>query len=89
MAMQAARIAGAEHIVAIEPAAIRRELARQCGAAAVIDPIAQDPVDAIGELTGGAGAHVVVECAGVQATGIMAGRIARRQGRVVILGVFE
>ena len=89
MALQAARIAGAEHIVAIEPAAIRRELARQCGAAAVIDPTAQDPVDAIGELTGGAGADVVVECAGVQATGLMAGRIARRQGRVIILGVFE
>jgi (R,R)-butanediol dehydrogenase/meso-butanediol dehydrogenase/diacetyl reductase len=89
LALQAARIAGAEHVVAIEPAAIRRELARQCGAAAVIDPIAHDPMDVIGELTGGAGADVVIECAGVQATGIMAGRIARRQGRVIILGVFE
>jgi (R,R)-butanediol dehydrogenase/meso-butanediol dehydrogenase/diacetyl reductase len=89
MALQAARIAGTEHIVAIEPAAIRRELALQCGAAAVIDPIAQDPEEAIGTLTGGAGADVVIECAGVQATGLMAGRIARRQGRVVILGVFE
>ena len=89
MALQAARIAGAEHTVAIEPATIRRELARQCGATAVIDPIAQDPVEAIGTLTGGAGADAVVECAGVQATGLMAGRIARRQGRVIVLGVFE
>jgi (R,R)-butanediol dehydrogenase/meso-butanediol dehydrogenase/diacetyl reductase len=76
-------------MVAIEPAVIRRELACQCGAAAAVDPMAQDPVDAIRELTDGAGADVVVECAGVEATGIMAGRIARRQGRVVILGVFE
>jgi (R,R)-butanediol dehydrogenase/meso-butanediol dehydrogenase/diacetyl reductase len=46
-------------------------------------------VKAVGELTGGAGADAVVECAGVPATGLMAGRIARRQGRVIILGVFE
>ena len=88
MALQAARTAGAGQVVAVEPVAIRRELARQCGAAAVVDPTAQDPVEAIGELTAGAGVDVVVECAGVEATGIVAGRIARRQGRVVILGVF-
>jgi (R,R)-butanediol dehydrogenase/meso-butanediol dehydrogenase/diacetyl reductase len=89
MALQAARIAGAGQVVAIEPADNRRELARRCGAAAVVDPRARDPVDAIGELTDGAGVDVAIECAGAAATGIMAGRIARRQGRVIILGVFE
>ncbi len=89
MALQSARIAGAGQVVAFEPAVKRQELARQCGAAAVIDPLKQDPVAAIGELTDGAGADVVVECAGVEATGILAGRIARRKGRVVVMGVFE
>ena len=46
-------------------------------------------MEAIQDLTGGAGADAVIECAGVEATGILAGRIARRKGRVVVLGVFE
>ncbi len=89
MALQSARIAGAGQVVALEPAARRQELAHRCGATAVIDPVHQDPVAAIGELTGGEGADVVVECAGVEATGILAGRIVRRKGRVVVMGVFE
>jgi (R,R)-butanediol dehydrogenase/meso-butanediol dehydrogenase/diacetyl reductase len=41
------------------------------------------------DLTRGAGADVVIECAGVEATGILAGQVARHRGRVVIMGVFE
>jgi (R,R)-butanediol dehydrogenase/meso-butanediol dehydrogenase/diacetyl reductase len=76
-------------VIGFEPAAKRQELAHQCGATAVIDPSKQDPVAAIGELTEGAGADVVIECSGVDDTGILAGRIARRKGRVVVMGVFE
>jgi (R,R)-butanediol dehydrogenase/meso-butanediol dehydrogenase/diacetyl reductase len=89
MALQSARIAGAGQVIAFEPAARRQELARQCGATAVIDPVRQDPVQGIGQFTGGAGADVVVECSGIEATGTLAGRIARRKGRVVVMGVFE
>jgi len=89
MALQAACITGAGQVVAIEPAANRRELALQCGATAVVDPMSQDPLDAVAEFTAGAGVDVVSECAGEEVTGIMAGRMARRQGRVIILGVFE
>ena len=67
----------------------RQQLALEIGATAVIDPNRQDPVAAIGEYTDGAGADVVIECAGFETSGILAGRIARRKGRVVILGVFE
>jgi (R,R)-butanediol dehydrogenase/meso-butanediol dehydrogenase/diacetyl reductase len=89
MTLQVVRSAGAEQVVVIEPVVIRQELAIQCGATAAVDPVAQDPLDAIAELTGGDGVDVAIECAGVKATGIMAGRITRRQGRVLILGVFE
>jgi (R,R)-butanediol dehydrogenase/meso-butanediol dehydrogenase/diacetyl reductase len=89
MALQVARIMGAGQVVAIEPVAKRRALALQCGATDVIDPRVQDALGAIAEFTAGAGVDVVIECAGVEATGIMAGRMARRQGRVIILGVFE
>jgi (R,R)-butanediol dehydrogenase/meso-butanediol dehydrogenase/diacetyl reductase len=89
MALQAANILGAGQVIAFEPAAKRQELALECGATAVINPLEQDPIEAIGEFTDGAGADVVVECAGLEATGILAGRLARRQGRIVIMGVFE
>jgi (R,R)-butanediol dehydrogenase/meso-butanediol dehydrogenase/diacetyl reductase len=32
---------------------------------------------------------VVIECAGVEATGLLASRVARRRGRIVVMGVFE
>lgn len=89
MALQSARIQGAEHVIAVEPAARRQELARQCGATSVVNPLTQDPVQAIRDLTNGAGADVVVECSGIDATGILAGQITRRKGRVVVMGVFE
>jgi len=89
MALQSAHIAAAGQVIAFEPAAKRQELARQCGATAVIDPLKQDPVAAIREITDGAGADVVIECSGIEPTGILAGRVARRKGRVVVMGVFE
>lgn len=89
MALQAAKIAGAEQVVVFETAARRQELALQTGASALIDPSKQDPLDAIADLTNGAGADVVIECAGVEATGILAGQVARRMGRVIVMGVFE
>jgi (R,R)-butanediol dehydrogenase/meso-butanediol dehydrogenase/diacetyl reductase len=89
MALQSARIQGAGQVIVFGHNVKRQQLALESGATAVIDPSRQDPVAAIGEHTDGAGADVVIECAGSETSGIMAGRIARRKGRVVMLGVFE
>jgi (R,R)-butanediol dehydrogenase/meso-butanediol dehydrogenase/diacetyl reductase len=89
MALQSARIQGAQQVVTIEPAAKRQQLARQCGATVVVDPLKQDALAAVRDLTGGEGADAVIECSGIEATGILAARIARRKGRVVVMGVFE
>ena len=51
---------GAGQVVACGPAAHGQELPLECGATAVINTVAQDPVKAIGELTGRAGADAVV-----------------------------
>jgi len=88
MAIQAARIAGAKQIIAIEPADKRQELARVCGATSVIDPRTQDAVESVQELTDGEGADIVIECVGRPETGLLAGNLARRKGRVMIMGVF-
>jgi (R,R)-butanediol dehydrogenase/meso-butanediol dehydrogenase/diacetyl reductase len=89
MALQAARISGAKQVISIEPAARRKELAYKCGASVVIDPLDQNPQEAVRESTGGEGADVVVECAGLENTGMLAGHVASRTGRIVVMGVFE
>jgi (R,R)-butanediol dehydrogenase/meso-butanediol dehydrogenase/diacetyl reductase len=89
MAAQAALQSGAGQVIVLEPSSIRRRLATECGASACIDPLNCKSIEAVAELTSGKGADVVIECSGTHATGLLAGRIARRQGRVVVMGVFE
>ncbi|HEY92008.1 MAG TPA: zinc-binding dehydrogenase [Dehalococcoidia bacterium] len=67
----------------------RLELARASGADVVVDAATEDIVPVVKEVTSGAGADVVVECAGVQVTFDQAMRIVRRDGKVVMLGIFE
>jgi (R,R)-butanediol dehydrogenase/meso-butanediol dehydrogenase/diacetyl reductase len=89
MTLQAVRITGAESVTIFEPADIRREFAWICGASQVFDPVTQDPLQAALEMTDGEGFDVVFECVGSAETGMLAGRMARRRGRVIIVGVFE
>jgi (R,R)-butanediol dehydrogenase / meso-butanediol dehydrogenase / diacetyl reductase len=89
MALMAARIRGAKRVVAVEVAERRIEAARLCGADEVIDPSREDPQRRAMEITCGEGFDVVIECAGQPATILMAGRLTRTRGRLVIMGVFE
>lgn len=89
MALMAARIRGAKQVVAFEVAERRIEAAKLCGAGAVIDPSREDPQKRALELTNGQGFDVVLECAGQPATVLLAGRLTRTRGRLVIMGVFE
>ncbi len=89
MSLMAARIIGVKQVVAFEVAEKRIEAARRCGADAVINPAVQDALHAALEMTDGQGFDVVIECAGQPATVLLAGRLTRTRGRLVIMGVFE
>ena len=89
MALMAARLRGAKQVVALEVAERRIEAAKFCGADAVIDPSREDAEKRARDLTNGQGFDVVVECAGQPATVLLAGRLTRTRGRLVIMGVFE
>jgi (R,R)-butanediol dehydrogenase/meso-butanediol dehydrogenase/diacetyl reductase len=89
MSIMAARIAGCGRVVAFEVASLRREAARLCGAEEVVNPATEDAEKRGLELTGGQGFDLVVECAGIPATALMAGRLARTRGRVTLMGVFD
>jgi S-(hydroxymethyl)mycothiol dehydrogenase len=63
-ALQGARIAGAERLIAVDVAARKLAWATGFGATDVVDAAAGDPVDAVRALTGGEGVDVAFEAVG-------------------------
>lgn len=65
-ALMGAKLAGAGNIIAVARSANKLEMARELGADHVINPNeVEDPVAKVKELTGGLGADVAIEAAGV------------------------
>jgi len=84
--IQGARVAGAATIIAVEPRAERRELARAVGATHVVDPGNGDAVAAVTELTEGRGADCVLEAAGPPEAMAQALAMTRPAGTMVPAG---
>ena len=62
--VQLAKLSGASTIILSEPIEMRRKIAMEVGADAVIDPINENVEEKIKEITGREGADVVIECVG-------------------------
>ena len=84
--IQAAAIAGAETIAAIDVSSEKLRLAESFGATHTIDPTKADPVDVVRSLTGGRGSDYVFEAAGRLQSLQLALDVSRPGARVVILG---
>ncbi len=87
MAIAVARHAGARHIVASEPNAYRRELARTMGASLVVDPASRDLRDVQAELGMAEGFDVALEMSGNAAALRSAIANMAHGGRIAILGI--
>jgi S-(hydroxymethyl)glutathione dehydrogenase / alcohol dehydrogenase len=85
--IQAARVAGAGHIIAIDPISERREIASGLGADILIDPVKDDATERVRELTGGRGADIVFEAAGSAEVIAQAFTMARNGGTLVVSSV--
>ncbi|GAA0730503.1 Zn-dependent alcohol dehydrogenase [Sphingomonas japonica] len=85
-AINAAKIAGAGMIVAIDPVAEKRELAKRMGATHAFDAGAEGLAKAVLTLTGG-GVHYAIEAVGRPNTAELAWTILRRGGTATILGM--
>lgn len=81
--VQEARRRGAT-VVAVSRHPGRRDAARAAGAALAVGP--EETADAVTRLSGGQGADVVVELAGVTATLELATAVLGRRGRLVLVG---
>jgi S-(hydroxymethyl)glutathione dehydrogenase / alcohol dehydrogenase len=85
--IQGARIAGAGHIIAVDPVELKRKTAEQLGATDLVDPSTGDAVAAVRALTGGRGADYAFEVIGLPETIQQAYKSARRGGTVVVVGM--
>jgi threonine dehydrogenase-like Zn-dependent dehydrogenase len=87
LAVLAARQLGAERIIAMSRHEPRQNLALEFGATDIVTERGDDGVAAIKELTGGLGAHSVIEAVGTQESMMQAIRSARPGGHVGYVGV--
>jgi threonine dehydrogenase-like Zn-dependent dehydrogenase len=87
LAVMAARQLGAERIIAMSRHESRQKLAMEFGATDIVTERGDDGVTAIKELTGGLGAHSVIEAVGTQESMMQAIRSTRPGGHVGYLGV--
>ncbi len=83
---QWARMMGAARVILFDLVPEKLAMAERLGFELAFDPRRVDPLEKVGELTGGYGAEVCVEAAGVPITLNQAIAAARVGGRVVILG---
>jgi threonine dehydrogenase-like Zn-dependent dehydrogenase len=83
----AARQLGAQRIIAISRHPDRQALAREFGATDIVEARGDQGVAAVKELTGGLGAHSVIEAVGTQESMMQAIRSTRPGGHVGYVGV--
>lgn len=83
------RARGVPDVLVVEPSGPRRDAAGSLGASEVVDPHAHDVLGTVRAWTGGRGADVVFECAGVQASFVQAVSSVGARGRVVVVAMYE
>jgi alcohol dehydrogenase len=86
-AMTGARLYSPSHIVAVDPAAARRDAAKQFGADVVIDPNGEDALEAVRAVTDGLGADVAIEAVGTPEAFELTVSLARAGGHIANIGV--
>ncbi|MFD4530247.1 zinc-binding dehydrogenase [Streptomyces sp. NPDC058470] len=86
---QVARELGAEVVVLTGTRDARLEIGRKFGADLTVNSRDEDAVLAVRNATGGQGADIVLECSGAPSAVDDALRMARRSGKVVLVGFFD
>lgn len=85
-AVQAARLAGASTVVAVDLADTKLDLALQFGATHMVNANRHDALAIVRELTGGAGADCVIESAGNASAFRLSTEACRPGGEIIWLG---
>ncbi|MCQ2406287.1 MAG: zinc-binding dehydrogenase, partial [Oscillospiraceae bacterium] len=86
---QMLKMKGATSLTVVEPKADRRELALKMGADYVIDPFAEDTIEAAMKLTGGRGYDVVIEITGVKSLAGQPLKLAADGGTIMYIAMYD
>jgi threonine dehydrogenase-like Zn-dependent dehydrogenase len=73
-------------VIAVDRVAGRLEIAKKCGIELTVDASQGDPVQAVKDLTDGAGAEIIVEATGSAPAALMGAQMAARNGEMILLG---
>jgi (R,R)-butanediol dehydrogenase/meso-butanediol dehydrogenase/diacetyl reductase len=89
--IQFVRLGGAGKIIAVEPVKTKAPIAQEMGADVVLDPESEGEGlrEKVYPLTGGIGADIVFECAGVPATFQQSFSLCKSGGQVIGVGINE
>jgi NDMA-dependent alcohol dehydrogenase len=85
--VQSARLAGAGQIIAVDPVPLKLEYARRLGATDCVLSGENDPVEAVKDLTGGAGVDFGFEAVGLPEVVEQAYDATRKGGTCVVVGI--
>ncbi len=89
MAAGIAKAAGASLVIVSEPNEYRRDLAKKMGADILLDPLKENIVDKVMELTDGEGVDNVLEMSGASKALIDGLKAIKKGGILVLLGIFN
>ncbi len=87
LSLVVAREMGFKTIICTDTAPFNREAALKHGAAAALDPLTEDVVARVKEMTGGRGADLVLVCAGAEGILSQASECARRRGEIGLVAM--
>ncbi len=87
LTIQAAKMFGVQEIYATDVVSFRRQLGLELGAINVIDPLHENTVGKIAELTEGNGVDVIIETSGNDLAISETVKIVNRGGRIVLVGL--
>lgn len=86
-AVQAARLAGAQHVVAVDLLDEKLETAQEFGATHLVNAARSNPVQIVKDLTGGRGADYVFVTVGSERAISQSFEMLRKRGTTVIIGL--
>ena len=85
-AINGAKIAGANRVIAVDTNPAKLQLAAKIGATDLVNPKDGDPIEAVVEMTGG-GVHHAIECLGLKQTAEQAFRMLGPGGTATLVGI--
>ena len=85
-AINGAKIAGANRVIAVDINPAKLQLAAKIGATDLVNPKDGDPIEAVVEMTGG-GVHHAIECLGLKQTAEQAFRMLGPGGTATLVGI--